>query len=201
MKDLVILVADKNTRFALQGALRRPQALGIRPIAFEFREHPGRDGGARTTGPDLLALERQRFAHAFLVFDFEGCGDESTSSQNVEEKLDARLHRDWGGDAKAIVIEPEVDVWMWGADTVMREQIAWPSSAGAVRDWLATQDFTVNESGKPVRPKEALERVLRHVGQPRSSSLYEKLASRLSLPRCTDPAFQRLRASLQTWFS
>lgn len=31
MKDLFLLVADKNARFTLEGALNRPKSLGIRP--------------------------------------------------------------------------------------------------------------------------------------------------------------------------
>jgi hypothetical protein len=34
MKDLVLLVADKNAQFVLKGALLRPEALGIRRIEF-----------------------------------------------------------------------------------------------------------------------------------------------------------------------
>ena len=56
MKDLVLLVADKNAHFALKGALSRPEALEIHSIEFEFRVHPGRDGVARRTGPEVLAL-------------------------------------------------------------------------------------------------------------------------------------------------
>ena len=48
MKDLVILVADKTMEFTIRGGLERGQALGIRPIAFDVRQHPNRDGGART---------------------------------------------------------------------------------------------------------------------------------------------------------
>ena len=70
----MLLVADKNAHFALKGALARPEAMGIRPIEFEFRVHPGRDGGTRKTGPELLALERRRFRHGLLVLDYEGSG-------------------------------------------------------------------------------------------------------------------------------
>ena len=34
MKDLILVVADKNMHFALRGALNRPEALGIRPAAL-----------------------------------------------------------------------------------------------------------------------------------------------------------------------
>jgi hypothetical protein len=77
MKDLLLLVADKNAHFALNGALARPAALGIKEINFEVRVHVGRDGGARKSGPEMLALERRRFSHALLVLDFEASGQSS----------------------------------------------------------------------------------------------------------------------------
>jgi hypothetical protein len=116
MKDLVLLVADKNAQFALKGALGRPEALAIRSIEFEFRVHPGRDGGARRTGPEVLALERRRFKHALLVLDFEGSGTDSPNAKGLEEQLDERLKTQWKEKAKAIVIEPELDAWVWGSD-------------------------------------------------------------------------------------
>lgn len=101
MKDLALLVADKNAQFALRGALQRSEALGIRPIEFEFRVHPGRDGGARKSGPEVLALERRRFRHALLVFDFEGSGTDLPDALALEAQLDDRLQARWSGAAKA----------------------------------------------------------------------------------------------------
>ena len=95
MKDLMLLVADKNAHFALKGALGRPDALGIRPIEFEFRVHPGWDGGTRRTGPEVLALERRRFRHALLVLDFEGSGTELPNAIALEAQLDCRLTTHW----------------------------------------------------------------------------------------------------------
>lgn len=54
---------------------------------------------------------------------------------------------------------------------------------------------------KPVRPKEAMEDALRSVRLPRSSALYRQLAQQVSLSRCTDESFLKLRKILQTWFS
>ncbi len=201
MKDLVILVPDKNTQFALQGALGRPDALGIRAIAHEFRPHPGRDGGARTTGVDVLARERARFSHALLVFDLDGSGAQQRwTTQELEHELDEKLRLHWGDHAKAIVIAPEVDIWLWGADNALREILHWPK-AGTIRDWLQSRGFAFDANGKPVQPKEAMEAMVPIHRQPRSSALYEKITSRISLQRCVDPAFLRLRNTLQAWFS
>ena len=168
MKDLVPLVADKNAQFALMGALQRSKALGIRPIEFEFRVHPGRDGGARKSGPEVLALERRRFQHALLIFDFEGSGTDLPDAPALEAQLDERLRVPWSGEAKAIVIEPELDVWVWGSDNAVAEAIEWPSGI-RLRKWLHEHRFDFEPGEKPARPKEALEAALRVSGLPRSS--------------------------------
>lgn len=124
MNDLIILVADKNMKFTLRGALSRPHALGIRPVQCTFREHSERDGGVRMTGPELLALERIRFEHALLVMDFEGSGTRANEATALEAELDKRLYPTWGGNAKAIAIEPELDVWMWGSDNALKTGIS-----------------------------------------------------------------------------
>lgn len=199
MKDLFILVADKNAEYALKGALTRPQALGIRPVEFEIRTHPGRDGGTRKTGPELLALKRRQFHHGLLMLDFEGSGTDLADAVALESQLDARLHNQWQDTAKAIVIEPELDIWIWGSDNAVELSIEWPVGKG-VREWLREQGFEFDANEKPVRPKEALEAALRVPDLPRSSALYQHIASRISLAHCKDEAFIRLRNQLLTWF-
>ena len=200
MRDLVVLVADKNMQFALRGALGRPDAMGIRAIDHEFRTHIGRDGGVRTTGVELLLRDRGRFARALLVFDLEGSGARpDQTAEDLERVLDQELLVQWGPHAKAIVIAPEVDIWLWGADNALKESLRWPLE-GSIRSWLQQKGFMFDADGKPERPKEALEAMVRIHRQPRSSALYEKITSRISLQRCTDPAFVRLRAALQHWF-
>lgn len=198
MKDLVLLVADKNAQFALKGALERPDALGIRPVTFDFIVHPEHDPGVRKTGPDIVGLARQRFSHALLVMDFEGSGS-TDNALALESRLDSRLHAVWQHRAKAIVIEPEADVWMWGSDNAIRDAVEWPHS-GLIREWLGRNGFQFQANGKPIRPKESLEAVLREANQPRSSAIYQRIASRISLRRCTDSAFQRMRQQLINWF-
>ena len=200
MKDLVLLVADKSMQATLRGVLCRPAAMGIRPISFDFRVHPGRDGGARTTGSDVLALERRRFGHALLIFDLEGSGAGIDDPLLIESGLDAKLNHHWGGRAKAIVIAPELDIWMWGAESALREVFRWPPDLPSIRDWLTREGFQIDPNGKPTRPKEALVAMTRVHRQARSSALYEKVAKKISLRRCRDAAFARLRTRLQEWF-
>lgn len=197
-KDLVVLVADKNAHYAFKGAFKRPEALGIRPISVEFLVHPNKDGGVRITGTEMLAFKRRQFSHALLVMDYEGSGAKGTA-HDLEAELDERLQSHWLGCAKAIVIEPEVDVWMWGSDNAVQQVIGW-SSPPAIREWLKQRGFELNQDGKPLRPKEAMDAVTEESDQPRSSALYEEIAGKISLQRCTDAAFQRLRQKLIKWF-
>jgi hypothetical protein len=199
MKDLVLLVADKNMHFALKGALGRHEALEIRPIEFEFRVHAGRDGGTRRSGPEVLALERRRFKHGLMVLDFEGSGTDLADAKALELQLDARLSAQWKHAAKTIVIEPELDVWVWGADNAVETAIGWPTGQ-SIREWLRERDFAFDANGKPARPKEALEAALRVPHFPRSSALYQTIAERISVRRCSDEAFIRLRKQLIEWF-
>jgi hypothetical protein len=199
MKDLFILAADKNAEFALKGALARPAALGIRPIEFEIRTHPGRDGGTRKTGPELLALQRRQYRHGLLVLDFEGSGTDSADALTLEEQLNGRLRNHWNDAGKAIVIEPELDVWIWGSDNAVEASLEWPVGKG-VREWLREQGFKFDTNEKPTRPKEALKAALRVPDLPRSSALYQHIASRISLLHCKDAAFIRLRNQLLAWF-
>lgn len=200
MRDLVVLTADKNTQFALRGGLSRPQALGISPVSFDFRVHAGRDGGARVSGAEVLRGERRRFRHALLVFDFEGCGAAAgQTAEQLERQLDGTLSVVWGADAKAIVVDPELEAWVWGADNALHEVLGWPIQT-SIRSWLGHNGHAVSDNGKPARPKEAFEALVPVHKLPRSSSIYESITSKISLASCQDAAFLRLRSVLQGWF-
>jgi hypothetical protein len=199
MKDLGILVADLSMEKVLEAALFRHKALGIRPITFDIKVHPQRDGGIRTTGSQLLSLQSRQYMYGLLVLDFEGSGSHQTDALSLENELDVRLNLLWQSNAKAIVIEPELDVWMWGADNVLQQILGWPSGV-SLRDWLRTKEISFLPNGKPERPKEAIEKIMFELKKPRSSALYYKIASKISFRRCTDSAFLRLRNTLVKWF-
>lgn len=198
MRDLILLVPDKNTEFTVRGALSRPDALGIREIDFQLLVEPGRDGGVRRRGSQVLGVQQARFAHALLLLDHEGSGSE-IGPVELEAQLDQSLSVMWGDRAKAIVIDPEVDVWMWGAETHLRSMVDWRFPED-IRPWLVAQSFVFAADGKPARPKEALEAAFRRAQTPRSSARYEQVARRISLTRCKDDAFLRLRTTMVGWF-
>lgn len=199
MKDLSVLVADKTMEFTLRAGLSRPESLSIRSISVDFRQHPNRDGGSRTTGARLLSLDHGRFHHALMVLDHEGSGA-SESAVELEKRLDSELAGTWGDRAKAIVIDPELDVWIWGSDNLLAQVFAWPHSSVGIRDWLSNQGHAIRSDGKPQRPKESLEAVFAECRLPRSAANYQRVATQISLVNCQDPAFARLKITLQQWF-
>jgi hypothetical protein len=198
MRDLILLVPDKNTEYTVRGALGRPASLGIREIDFQVLVDQGRDGGVRRRGSQVLGVQHARFLHALLLLDYEGSGSRLAPAE-LEGQLDDALSVMWGDRAKAIVIDPEMDVWMWGAETHVRSMVDWQFPEG-VRSWLISQSFVFAADGKPTRPKEALAAAFRRAQTPRSSARYEYAAQRISLTRCKDDAFARLRASMVNWF-
>jgi hypothetical protein len=133
------------------------------------------------------------------MLDLEGSGSEANESIELEAELDQRLRLVWGDRAKAIVIKPELDIWVWGSDNVLSQILSW-SNATNIRDWLRSREHLFDQNQKPLRPKEALEELMREMERPRSSALYEKITTRISLERCVDPAFLRLKSVLQEWF-
>ena len=90
-------------------------------------------------------------------------------------------------------------MWVWGADNAVEAAIEWPAGK-PLREWLREKGFVFEANEKPARPKEALEAVLRIPELPRSSALYQSIAEKISLRRCGDEAFIRLREQLIEWF-
>lgn len=199
--DLVVLSADKNMKFAIQGLLNRPEALGIRPVTVMFYIHPESDPGCLLRADAFLRPFINRFAHAIVVFDREGCGRHQAAREELEDEVRASLLRSgWGDRAESIAIDPELENWVFSDSPEVDAAMGWASRNPTLRSWLKVHNFLMPGQAKPSRPKEAMEAALRHVRMPRSSSIYAQLAGRVGLGRCTDPAFLKLKDRLQSWF-
>jgi hypothetical protein len=200
-KDLVVLTADKNTEHALRGILTRFQALGIRQPTHDIYVHPHRDPGCFREGHDFLRLFRFRYTHALVLFDREGCGQEQRSREILEQEVETRLFQSgWDDRASVIVLNPELEIWIWSDSPHVASILGWEGKTPDLKTWLIEQALLAPAAVKPARPKEAMEGALRTVKKPRSSDLYLKLATQVSLDRCVDPAFLKLKSVLKQWF-
>lgn len=201
VKDLVCLVADKNMEQTLLGLLNRPEALGIRAPSFDLFVHEERDPGCCHHGAEFLRAFSSRYRHALLLFDYEGCGQENVPSKDLELQLESQLRRNgWDDRARVIAIEPELEAWVWSDSPEVDAILGWSGRIPDLRSWLEQEGWLTRSASKPERPKEAVEAALYKVRQPRSSATYRKLAEGVSLRRCQDRKFARLKRSLRRWF-
>lgn len=198
-KDLVVLVADLDIEMTVKALFGRPQALGIHPVTHSVIRHPGRDPGCRKDGPAFLRRWVQKYQHALLVFDYEGSGA-SEPPGKLQERLSEELAKSWSNRAAALVLQPELEVWLWSDSPHVDDVLGWKGRSPALRDWLVDRKFLEEGRPKPERPKEAVEAALREVRKPRSSSLYKQIAEQVSFTRCTDPSFLHFRKILADWF-
>jgi hypothetical protein len=201
-KDLVVLVADKNMEQIMHSLLKRTAALGIRQISYDLFVHPQRDPGCRQRAQIFLRPFCQQYEHALVFFDREGSGAESDSRDVLEQQVEGRLAKDgWNERAAVVVLDPELENWVWSDSPHVPRLLGWREQSLQLRDWLLAQGFLKEGEDKPIRPKEAVEAVLKQVRKPRSSAIYGELASTVSFRHCVDPAFAKLRSLLEQWFN
>ncbi|HIE01121.1 MAG TPA: hypothetical protein EYP59_12680 [Thiotrichaceae bacterium] len=111
MKDLVILVADKNMEYAVKGLLSRPEALSIREISFDIFIHPYHDPGCLNEGHYFLQSALNQYRHALILFDREGCGREGLTRQ-------------------------ELEIWVWSDSPHVAEILGWKNKQPDLKTWL-----------------------------------------------------------------
>ena len=199
-KPLVILAADKNAQFAIQELMRRPADLGIRPIDFDCFGHPGHDSGVYKRAHEFLRAFL-KWDHALVVFDREGCGHDDKPPHVLETAVENLLAiNGWENRSRAVVIDPELESWVWDGSCQVSKLLDWPEGASALRSWLTQREFVTEGSFKPVRPKEAFDAALFHRRIKHSSGLFRDLARSFKFDGCRDAAFQRFASTLQGWF-
>jgi len=171
-KDIVILVADRDIESSLKGILSRTESLGIRRISFDIFIHRRRDPGCLTGGSEYLRTFVQLYNHAL----------------------------GWGSRADVIIIEPELESWVWSASPEVANSIGWHGRAGELKPWLSAKGFWADDTPKPSHPKEAMEAAMREVQLTRSAAVYKRIAEKVSLNQCSDPSFLRLKKLLREWY-
>lgn len=198
--DLFVLVADEDMAQTIRGLLSRPRALKMAPVRFDVRQHPGRDSGCRIGAAEYLRAFLDSYRHALVIFDLHGSGS-NKSRGKIEWEVDAELSRNgWNQRAKAIVVEPELEIWVWGASKRVSEVLGWNKKYAELRCWLGGQGLWPEEDDKPLDPKEAMRRTMREARSRRSPRKFFELASTVSLKGCRDPSFGDFKRTLRSWF-
>ena len=199
--DLIVLVPGKDESAALEAMFARREAIGIRPLRYKIERHEERDPGCRLQAPVYLRSAITQFDHAIVMFDREGCGREQMTRVELEKDLESRLATSgWGDRAAAIVIDPELENWIWSDSPRVDDVLGWRGRTPTLRQWLQDQRMLAEGQTKPPRPKEATTAAMKKVMKRRTSDIYTEIASCVSLTRCVDPAFLKLLGVLRGWF-
>ena len=106
-----------------------------------------------------------------------------------------------GGErARAIVLSPELEVWVWSNSPHVDDVAGWKNRQPSLLSWMIDQGWLEEGEVKPGRPKEAFQAALREARIPRSASLYQRIAEKVSLRGCEDRAFLKFKDLLKDWF-
>lgn len=199
--DLLVLVADQNMLAAVRGLMDRRKSLRVNEVfSFEIFPHPEHDTGCLLRAHEFLGPFQRQYRYAIVMFDRDGCGSTEVR-ENLEKGVEDRLAaKGWKDRSAVIVLDPELENWVWSNSPHVSESLGWKDRSNNIRDWLRASGETFSDLEKPHRPKEAVERVLRQTKKRRSSALYESLARKVGLASCRDPAFEKFRSVLQAWF-
>ncbi len=207
MKDLIILAADKAQQALLDGLLPQVARKERWPMpTYDCKVHQHHDSGVLREAHNFLRIYKRTHRHALVLFDYEGCGSEAVQTRELIEQrvTNNLLTTGWAADCCAvIVVAPEIESWLWVAETHIQEVISWRATTGSVYQWLGERGFQFlpPDTQKPLRPKEAFDAVLQHADQPYSSTFFKQIAARASYKRCHDPAFVKLLTHLRQWFA
>jgi hypothetical protein len=200
MKDLIVLAADKSMKLVVEALLGRAVHLRFRSISFDAVAHPENDPGVRLRAHSFLRSQLKNYCYAVAVCDRSGSGGERLSRQKIEERIEAGLQTNgWDNRGIAIVIDPELENWMWGDWKATTDALRWVNVQG-LRDWLIEKELLRMADAKPDDPKRALECAAKCAGKRWSGSIHQQIATQARIDGCTDPAFLKLRSTLQNWF-
>lgn len=198
--DLLVVVPDADWEATIDALLsKRRRTLRLRDLRFRVLRHPQRDPGVRRGAHDLLRGQAQRADRALVILDHHGSGFNGTAEE-LEQELGERLARcGWKDRCRAIVVEPELEAWVWVRSPHVSEVLGWNRS-DRLELWLRQQGLWPEGRLKPPDPKRALKAVLRTTGRRASPALFAELGARVSFEGCRDRSFDQLVTVLRGWF-
>ncbi len=174
-KELICIGPDKAMRFLFAGLFSKDEALGFRVPSYEIDTHPLRDAGC-LDADELLESQANRYRFAIIVANAERSGRKGEMREDVEARIEEKLASSgWESRARAIIVDPGIDRWLL--------------------------EHSLGERWSPdIAVQSTLEAALRLKKIPQSPELYRDLGRRLVDEGESDPAWQKIIATLTKWF-
>ncbi|MBC8218074.1 MAG: hypothetical protein H8E73_06375 [Planctomycetes bacterium] len=199
-KDLIVLVADLDAENTITALLDRSTSLHTCIITYDLVRHTERDPGCCRSCVEMLRRYQTTHARALVIFDRHGSGRDSESREDIERSIeDALKGSGWGDRVAVIVLDPELEIWVWSDSPHVCSALGW-ENRGDLDEFLLQEEWIKEGCVKPSEPKEAMRAALKRSRTAISARIFEKLAENVSLNRCTDPAFGKFKTILQNWF-
>ena len=224
MRDIIWLIPDLQCKATILGFIQRNgfhHNLGCGPFRFSEQEdllvHPGHDPGVWKYSQVLLASKKDTHERSIIILDndWDGSPGVAQIEADIEQNM---IASGWAQNRfEVIVIDPELESWIW-QDNIHVEEAFDHARPPSLRDKLATLTLLPNGKlanaqpalgqipiwpvgdAKPPDPKSAVEAVTSMKSLGPVSAVFNEIASKVGVGNCQDPAFQKLRATLQQWF-
>lgn len=196
---LIVLTADVDIEAAVRTLIeKRTRALQVAPIEARFLRHPNKGPGCYHQPMPFLRGFADGGGNALVVLD-EAWEGAPSAAPDMELSVEGALAADWGERARCIVIAPEVESWVFSDSPQVATVLGWAERKPDLREWLRAESLW-GATPKPSDPKIAFERALKEVKRRPTAQYFLQLAEKVSVERCTDRAFARLRDTLRAWY-
>jgi hypothetical protein len=186
--------------------------------------HPKHDPGVWSKPQEVLLAAGKIYNKALVVLDeaWEGAPPPEAIVANIETLVvkEAKWSRD---RFEVILIRPELEAWIWQRNTHVLDAFGFPGGQTQLWTLFEQQSLRLNRdtekhyfvpanplvaqppawpstASKPENPKGLVEALSAHCASGPASEIFSSITSTISVKKCADPAFHRLRDTLQAWF-
>jgi len=190
----------------------------------DIRVHPAHDPGVWKDPQTILFAERHTYEKCLVILDeaWEGAPAPEKIVADIESLVvnEAKWERH---RFKVILIRPELEAWIWQRNTHVVEAFGFTGTDAQLWTLLAQQSLTLDpgkrkhrfapanalagfppawpkKHSKPENPKGLVEALSRQCHSGPASGVFNEISSTISVKGCVDPAFKKLRSTLQDWF-
>lgn len=123
------------------------------------------------------------------------------SPLEIEMELERELNNGLWQDCNAvIVIEPELENWVWTNSLHTAKAMGW-NDLESLHRWLIERNWLKPDAAKPERPKEAMQAAVEQMRKTTISSVtFQSIAQKASFKSCTSASFQKFQSTITAWF-
>jgi hypothetical protein len=184
---------------AIKAILSRDRDIGTRQVAFDVYPHPHHDAGVLGECHHFLRPFLRSHHFAIAMFDREGCGSEAPTERLRQEVQNNLTVNGWRDRSAVFILDPELEIWVWANSPRVATALGWKDYR-TLTQWLRANGYLTQNETKPSRPKEAMHAALRAARKPKSTAIYQRIASGVRLEECTDRTFMDFVRGLVAWF-